>query len=389
MKKISWPVWPKYGIKEKDAIVKVLSSNQLFAAEQVRKFEKKFSKFINSKFALGVGNATQGLHLALAALDIGENDEVITTPFSWISSSSCILMQNAVPVFADCDEKTLSLDPIEVEKKISKKTKAIIYVHPFGYPSSNIYKILKIAKKYRINLIEDASHAHGLKIRGKYAGNFSDISVFSLHQRKAIPVGDGGIVATRNKKIYEKIRKLRSFGEKNLSYNYRMTEFAASLGCIRLNRLNHDNKTRIRNANYIVELFKNNKYLSPVELDIATPVYYKFLFKIKKQIFNIDKAISEIQKRGIPLLKTRKGWNLLHRHPHFNPTDKVARGIPWKRKEYNGQMKNVVYKKLKFPIIEHVVDHQLLELDISPPVNKVLIEKFYKIAKEVFNKFDK
>src|SRR6056300_595390 len=120
MKKINWPSWPSYGKKEKQAINKVLASNQLFAAKQVKKFENKFSRFVGSNFAVGVGNATQGLHLALAALDIGENDKVITTPFTWISSASCILMQNAVPIFVDCDKESLSLDPIEVKKKISK-----------------------------------------------------------------------------------------------------------------------------------------------------------------------------------------------------------------------------------------------------------------------------
>jgi len=388
MKKINWPVWPQYGRKEKLAIDKVLASNQLFAAKQVKLFEKKFSKFIDSKFALGVGNATQGLHLALAALNVGENHEVITTPFSWISSASCILMQNAIPVFADCDEKTLSLDPVEVKKKFSNRTKAIIYVHPFGYPSNNISKVYKIAKKYQINLIEDASHAHGLKINGKYAGNFSDISVFSLHQRKAIPVGDGGVVATKSKNLYEKIRRLRSFGDKDLSYNYRMTEFAASLGCVRLERLNKDNEIRIKNAEYLIKLFKNNDYLQPLELNTSKPVYYKFLLKIKNPSKIMDKSIFEIQKKGIPLLKIRKGWNLLHRHPHFNPRINLARGIPWKKPEYKGQMKNVIYKKLKFPKIEYIVDKQLLELDISPPVNKNLLTKFYNLVSKEFNKIN-
>jgi perosamine synthetase len=388
MRKINWPVWPQYGRKEKFAINKVLASNQLFSAKQVKLFEKNFSKFIGSKFAIGVGNATQGLHLALAALDIGENDEVITTPFSWISSASCILMQNAIPVFADCNEKTLALDPNEVKKKISKHTKAIIYVHPFGYPSDDINIIYKIAKKHGINLIEDASHAHGLKINGRYVGNFSDISVFSLHQRKAIPVGDGGVIITKNKKLYEKIKRLRSFGDQDLSYNYRMTEFAASLGCVRLRRLKKDNEIRIKNANYLIELFKNDNHLEPLELHNLQPVYYKFLFKIKEPSKMIDKSIVNIQKKGIPLIKTRKGWNLLHRHPHFNPRPNLARGIPWKKSEYKGQMKSVIYNKLKFPKIEYIVDQQLLELDISPPVNKNLLTKLYRLVKEEFNKIN-
>ena len=383
MTKINWPSWPKYGKKEKLAINRVLASNQLFAAKEVKNFENKFSKFVGSNFAIGVGNATQGLHLALAALDIGENDEVITTPFTWISSASCILMQNAIPVFADCDKETLSLDPIEVKKKISKYTKAIIYVHPFGYPSENFNKISKIAKQKKIKLIEDASHAHGLRINEKYAGNLADISVFSLHQRKALPVGDGGIITTSNKSIFEKIKKLRSFGHKDLSYNYRMTEFAASLGCIRLDRLKKDNLIRSKNAKYLISLFNNNKHLEPLKLNSFKPVFYKFLFKIKKPSKHMDNLIKNIQIKGIPLLKTRNLWNLLHRHPHFNPRTNLARGIPWKKKDYKGQMKNISYKKLKFPVIEYIVDNQLLELDISPPVNKELLKVFYEEIKKL------
>ena len=99
-----------------------------------------------------------------------------------------------------------------------------------------------------------------------------------------------------------------------------------------------------------------------------------------------DKYIQEIQKKGIPLLKTKKGWNLLHRHAHFNPRSNLPRGIPWKKQSYKGQMKNVVYKKLKFPKIEYIVDKQLLELDISPPVNKQLIQKFYHTVCQEFKK---
>lgn len=203
---------------------------------------------------------------------------------------------------------------------------------PLAIPLKIFLKIYEIAKQNKIKLIEDASHAHGLKINEKYAGNLADISVFSLHQRKAIPVGDGGIITTPNKNIFEKIKKLRSFGHKDLSYNYRMTEFAASIGNVRLERLKNDNLIRSRNASFLISLFKNNQYLEPLKLNNHKPVFYKFLFKIKKPNKMINKMIKNVQINGIPLLKTRKLWNLLHRHPHFNPLKNIARGIPWKKK---------------------------------------------------------
>ena len=159
-----------------------------FAGKKVLEFESKFKDFTNSKYAVAVGNATQGLHLSLAALNIGKGDEVITTPFSFISSASSILMQNAIPIFVDCISETLSPNFNEIEKKITNRTKAIILVHPFGY-SFRADEIKKLCKKYNLYFIEDASHAHGLIYKKKHAGTFGDIGVFSLHQREITKCG--------------------------------------------------------------------------------------------------------------------------------------------------------------------------------------------------------
>ncbi|MDA7636498.1 aminotransferase class I/II-fold pyridoxal phosphate-dependent enzyme, partial [Candidatus Pelagibacter sp.] len=220
MKKIQWPSWPNYTKKDVSAVTKVVKSNQIFSANEVRKFENQFSKFNKSKYVKAVGNATQGLHLALSALEIGYGDEVIVTNYSWISTASCVLMQNAKPIFVDIELDTLGADPKKIEKLITKKTKAIIVVHMFGNPCK-INEIKKIASKNKIYLIEDASHAHGAEYNKKKVGNFSDIAVFSCHQRKNLSAGEGGLVVSKNKLLDNRVYKLRSFGEKKLSYNYR------------------------------------------------------------------------------------------------------------------------------------------------------------------------
>ena len=133
MRNINWPKWPQYGREEYFAVQRVIESNQLFADKEVREFEYKFSKYVGCKYALGVGNATEGLHLSLIALGVGAGDEVIVTSYSWISTASCILMQNAVPVFCDIEEESLGICPVDIERKISHRTKAIIFVHMFGY----------------------------------------------------------------------------------------------------------------------------------------------------------------------------------------------------------------------------------------------------------------
>ena len=220
---VSWPEWsdqkwPIFFKEEEKKIKKVLNSNQLYNGNETEKFEKEFSKYNKSRHVKVVGNATQGLHLALAALNIGAGDEVIVTNYSWISTASCILMQNAIPVFVDVEPRYLSIDLDQIKKKINSKTKAIIYVHLYGF-ISNAADLMKLAREHNLKLIEDASHAPGASYKKIKAGNFGDIAVLSMQQRKNLCCGDGAIVVCKNQKLSKKIYQLRSFGSKELSYN--------------------------------------------------------------------------------------------------------------------------------------------------------------------------
>ncbi len=147
-------IWPVFGSEEKGAVVRVLNSGQLYAGEEVSKFEQEYKDYIGAEYAVAVGNATQGLHLALAALGIGKGDEVIVTGYSWISTASCIFMQNAVPIFCDVENETYGIDPQLIEAQISESTKAIILTHMFGYPA-RIEEVKAICRARELYLIED------------------------------------------------------------------------------------------------------------------------------------------------------------------------------------------------------------------------------------------
>ena len=375
-----WPTWPKYGEKERISINRVLSSNQISGAKEVEFFEKEFASYNNSKFAHCVGNATQGLHLALAALNIGVGDEVIVTNYSWISTASCILMQNAVPVFCDIEEDTLGINPDEIVKKISKKTKAIIIVHMFGY-MCKIDKISKIAKQKKIHLIEDASHAHGSSYKKIKAGNYGDIGVFSLHQRKNLSSGEGGIVVCKSKKIAKKIYQLRSFGSRELSYNYRMTEFCAAIARVRLKNLKRDNKKRQNNAEFLSKIFKDFKginFLKPK--DKSECVYHKLVLKFQKKYFkiNLKGFIRKMQNNGVLIKET---YPPLNEHSHFNPVIRSSRGIPWKWKLVSRNNNfPLMLKNLKFPVSNKLIKTTLIELDINPQVTKKMLKNFHKLC---------
>ena len=357
--------WPIYGLEEENAIQRVIRSNQLFAASEVKSFEVEYARYLNIDYALGLGNATQGLHLALAALGIGQGDEVIVTAFSWISTASCILMQNAVPIFCDIEENSFGMDPDCLINLINERTKAVIVVHPFGYPCQ-IERIKSICIEKQLMLIEDNSHAHGCTINGKKTGSFGDVSVASLHQRKSLPCGDGGILCTNNKAIYEKVFRLRSFGDTELSYNYRMTEFAAAIGRVRLQRLDQENNIRRQYAYKLADLFQQSSdFIRPLSVsDGIQPVFYAMLLKA-----NNLPHLSNLQgyKSG-PKSIFRYTWEPLHKHPHFNLDSVPARGYPWLSEEYK---KSLVGKKSEWqiptlPVAEKYLPCNLIEFYVHP-----------------------
>ena len=364
MRNIDWPRWPQYGPDAAAAVARVIQSDQVFAATEVHRFEESFAGYLGVDFARGVGNATQGLHLALAALGVGEGDEVIVTPYSWISSASCILMQNAIPVFCDIENLSLGLDPAAVAECITDRTKAIVLVHMFGYPA-RVKEIAELAKAHGIALIEDASHAPGAEVQGRKVGSFGTLSVFSLHQRKSLSVGDGGVVCTDSDELAQRIYRLRSFGDEDLSYNYRMTEFAGALGTVGLARLDHENDVRVANARQLAELLDGASGVS-VRLgqDEERTVFYAVLLDVAESVRDVDQKLKQLQAVGIPIRKT---WKLLHQHPHFNPTEIPARGLPWLHPNYEGRVGRTPLRETYLPVATALCPNRVLEFYVHPP----------------------
>lgn len=370
-----WPSWPQFGDEEAEAVAEIVRSQQLFAAAQVMKFEKEFAQFLGSRRAVGIGNATQGLHLALAALGVGEGDEVIVTPCSWISSSSCVLMQNAVPVFADIESESLGLDPEMVERAITPLTKAIIPVHILGYPA-RIEEICEVAAAHSIPVIEDASHAPGASVRGKMIGTFGCMGVFSLQQRKTISTGDGGIICTDDESIADKLWRLRSFGDDELSYNYRMSEFSGVLGQIGLRKLGPHNKERAWAAHYLSTIFHNHPVVRVRHPRLhETGVYYAVAIELDITDDASAQLLVQLVKHGYPI---RSVFPPLNRHPHFNPTTRPARGLPWQNPSYSGLMRGVNYKALNLPVSYKYCNGRVLELYTHPGITEKQLDNFAK-----------
>ena len=246
----------KQSIDEKDieAVTAVLKSDFLTTGPLIQEFEQKVAHYVGAEYALAVANGTAALHAACAAIELGKGDEIITTPITFAASANCACYCGAIPIFADIDERTYNISPKEIEKKITANTKAIIAVHFTGQPCE-MDEIHAIAKKYNLVVIEDAAHALGAVYKGKRIGALSDMTIFSFHPVKHITTGEGGMVLTNDRKLYEKLKLFRTHGitreedllKKNdgpwyyeqleLGYNYRITDIQCALGISQLEKL--------------------------------------------------------------------------------------------------------------------------------------------------------
>ncbi len=319
------PSWPIYTKEETAKVIRVLKSNKVnyWTGIEGKKFEKEFSNFFKIKYTCAIANASLGLECALKALNIKNGDEVIVPSKSYVSSASCVVNVNAKPVFADVDLNSQNITSNTIEKLINSKTKAIICVHLGGYPC-DMKNILELCKKHKIKIIEDCSQAHGAKIRKKYVGTFGDISVWSFCNDKIIStLGEGGMIGTNNKDLYERIWQLKEIGKvrklmikkyKNTAYrwvhntfgtNLRLTEIQSAVGRLQLKRLKNFIKIRNSNSKKILNNLKIFKSVSiPIIPKKFTHAFYRCYVQINKKNLKNGwskyKIIENLIKQGVP-----------------------------------------------------------------------------------------
>lgn len=227
------------------AVVAVLRTSRLSLGPALNAFEREFAAYVGSPYAVGVSSGTAGLHLALLALGIGPGDEVIVPSFTFIAAANAIRFVGAAPVFADINVHTLNMDPDSVERAITPRTRALMIVHTFGYPA-DMTRLLDIAKRNNLRVIEDACEAIGAEFEGRRVGTFGDAGVFAFYPNKQITTGEGGLVVTGNAAAASTMRSLRNQGRRSsedwfehsdLGYNYRLSEMNSALGLSQLRRV--------------------------------------------------------------------------------------------------------------------------------------------------------
>lgn len=304
-------------IEEDDiqAVVDVLRSDYLTTGPKIAEFEKMVADYVGAKYAVAISNGTSALHAACFAAGIQPGDEVITTPLTFAASSNCVLYCGGTPVFADVDPKTYNIDPEDIRRKITDKTKAIIAVHLAGQPC-DMDEIHKIAKEHDLLVIEDGAHALGSVYKGKKVGTLSDMTTFSFHPVKPITTGEGGMIVTDNEEFYQKMMLFRSHGitrdenlmtrndgpwfyqQLDLGYNYRITDIQCALGCSQMKKLDRFLALRKEIVARYNEAFADcENIVTPYQLPETESGWHLYIVQVK----NCDrrKVFEALREHGI------------------------------------------------------------------------------------------
>lgn len=318
--KHSFPKWPIYDEKDINALLSVIKSGNWWCGspgfqegKNLWAFQEEFAKFQEATYSIAVSNGTVAIESALMALDVGLGDEVIVSDYTFVASASAVIAVNAVPIFCDINPQTFVMDVDKIENLVTERTKAIIPVHLGGNPVE-MDKLLEIATKHNLVIVEDCAHAHGSRYKGKRLGNWGNASSFSFQASKILTSGEGGAIICNSKELADKIysyidcgRKKGYHAYKHFSYgtNYRMTEYQAAVLRSQLKKFPKQHNLRNTNARYLMEELNKIDGIEVMQPTLGTSEmgWYVFPFIFESEKFNgINKIqfYKELNRKGIP-----------------------------------------------------------------------------------------
>ena len=360
----------RQSINEQDieAVVNVLKSDYLTTGPKIAEFERKVADYTGAKYAVAIANGTAALHAACYAAGIGEGDEVITTPITFAASSNCVLYCGGTPVFADISPETYNISSVDIERKITSKTKAIIAVHFTGQPCE-MDQIHEIADKHNLIVIEDGAHALGAVYKGKRVGTLSDMTTFSFHPVKHITTGEGGMILTDNPKLYERLKLFRTHGitreenlltkndgpwyyeQRDLGFNYRITDIQCALGTSQMDRLPGFLEKRKKIAEQYNEAFAgNNQIQLPYQKEGCDNAWHLYVIRVKNG--NRKEVFEKLRAAGI-------GVNVhyipVYQHPYYRSHGYAQVVCPNAEEYYKECISLPMYPDLKEEEQEYVI----------------------------------
>jgi len=313
----SWPVWPQWDRSAEEHVISILRSGKWFRGRgnTVTTFEEKYAQLMGAKRCVCTFNGTNALLTAMHVLDIGVGDEVIVSPYTFIATYNVVIGSSALPVFVDTDPETFQINPDKIEERITRRTKAIMPVHILGLPA-NMDKIMAIAKKHNLIVIEDACQAWLAEWRGKKCGTLGDLGCFSFQNSKHLPIGEGGAIIGDDEELMDRAMSYhncgrpfgsvkRTSGYPIIGTNRRMLEYQAAVGLSQIKRLESDTARRNENAGYLTSRIKDIPGIIPHKLyeGVTRAAYHLYPFRYKKEHFNNaprSKFLAALSAEGIP-----------------------------------------------------------------------------------------
>jgi dTDP-4-amino-4,6-dideoxygalactose transaminase len=360
-----WPAWPQHGPEVEEAILRVARSNNYHPqfGNETETFEQAFAAYHGVKHAVGVGSGTAALQMAMAAAGIGCGDEVIVPAYTYAASASAAVEQNAIAVFVDSEPASQGLDPEDVRRKVTPATKAIVVVHANGYPC-DIDAVMAIADEHSLVVIEDCSHAHGARTRGRLVGTLGHFGAFSLQNKKNLSAGVGGVVITDDDEAAKRMRNLRTFAWESIGHNWLMSEFHAAVAGAALPKLDATNATRRQNVATLLEALGTVEGITPLPgLPDTEPGYYNLILQYDEEVVGASRGafVAALKAEGIPI---NMFYQPLQRWPIFAEADFYGQGCPFScPKHYGGP---VDYSAVSTPVAEALCDRVNLEIKVQP-----------------------
>lgn len=354
---------PFVGKDEISAVTSILKNGSLTSAashggKHVQAFEKSASLFIKSKYVVAVNSGTAALQAALYALDVKKGDEVLVPSFTFVATANSVVSTGAKPVFVDILKENYTMDPDDLQKKITKKTRAIMPVHLYGNVAY-IDRILEIAKKHNLPVIEDSAQSLGSTYKGKHAGTFSDLGCWSMYPAKVMTSGEGGFIGTNNKKLHDKLLMIRNHGmvhgydTRIFGLNLRLPEISAAIATIQMKKLPGFLKTRQKNANLLSKLISDLNIILPHQRKNENVNWYLYTIATSKR----DKILKKLNEKGIGAASYYP--TPVHKTPFYQ-------------------------QKIKLPITEWASSHTL-SLPIHPKVTSKNIEFIAQSLRDIVN----
>ena len=352
------------------AVVEVLKSDWITQGPKVDEFEKNVAEYCGARYAVAVSSGTAALHAACAIAGISPGDEAITTPITFAATANAVVYCGGKPVFADIEEDTLNIDPGEIRKRLSARTKAILPVDFAGHPAE-LDEIMAIAKERNLVVIEDAAHALGAKYKGRRVGSLADMTILSFHPVKHITTGEGGMILTDNREFCEKLKIFRQHGVvrddfdegawyyeiSNLGHNFRITDFQCALGLSQMNKLDRFIQRRREIASRYNQAFaKVEEIITPVEREDVQAVYHIYVIQLRTEKLKAGRkeVFEALREENI-------GVNVhyipVHLHPYYQREFGYKRGdYPKAERYYERAITLPVFPKMSDEDVDYVIE---------------------------------